>query len=84
MTSTKAGPRRRTAVTWGLIALSAAGAVGATAVAYSEATGADSTMTASSGGNTWTTAPTTTTQIPGINGAPPAPNRGVFTRSRGS
>ena len=43
MTSPKAGPGKRAAVTWGLIALSAAGVVGATALAYSEAADSDST-----------------------------------------
>jgi hypothetical protein len=85
MTSPKAGPGKRAAVTWGLIALSAAGAVGATALAYSDAADSDSTSTAAPADNTWTTAPATTTLLPpGFNGAPLAPNRGVFTRSRDS
>lgn len=84
MTSSRTSAGARTAVTWGVIAVSAAGAVGAAALAYSEAAGPDATSTAAPGGNTWTTAPTTTSQIPGLNGAPPAQNRGAFTRSRGS
>jgi len=84
MTSSKGAHGTRTAATWGLLALSAVGAVGTTALAHSKAAGPDSTSTAAPAGNTWTTAPTTTTVIPGFNGAPPAANRGVFTRSRGS
>jgi hypothetical protein len=85
MTSPKAAAGKRAAVTWGLIALSASGAGGATALAYSEAADSGSTSTAAPADNTWTTAPVTTTLMPpGFNGAPLAANRGVFTRSRSS
>ena len=85
MTSPKAVAGKRAAVTWGLIALSATGAVGATALTYSEAADSGSASTAAPVDNSWTTAPASTTLMPpGFNGAPLAPNRGVFTRSRGS
>jgi hypothetical protein len=85
MTSPKAAEGKRAAVTWGLIALSASGAVGATALAYSDAADSGLTSTSAPADNTWTTAPATTTLMPpGFNGAPLAPGRGVFTRPRGS
>lgn len=90
MNSPDAGFRKRTTVTWGLIVASTAGAVGASALAYSDTAKSfsdDSTYTDSApatGGffeNTWTT-PTTTTALPGFNGAPLSPR--VHTRSYGS
>jgi len=91
MNSPASGFRKGTTVTWGLVALSAAGAVGASALAYSATakSPSDSTESAPTTNgvfeNTWSTPPTTTTTAPpGFNGAPLGPAYGSHTRSRGS
>lgn len=83
---------QRTAVSWGLIAVSAAGAVGVTALAYSEAK-ADG---GSPGVHVYTDGLrptgaliegpliTTSTTMPGMNGAPLRSTKGTHTKSHGS
>lgn len=84
--------RRRTAATWGLIVASAAGAVGVSALAHSELTADDATFVDSAGptGGVFE-APaittTTTTAVPGVNGAPvkrSSAGAGTHTKAHGS
>lgn len=92
MNAPGAGFRKRTVATYGLMVLSAAGAVGASALAYSDTADVPSDSTQSAPPtdgvfeNTQSTQPTTTTQAPpGFNGAPPlAPGSSGHTRSHGS
>lgn len=91
MNSQDAGFHKRTFVTWGVVALSAAGAVGASVLAYNDTAQDYSTTTDSAppiGGisdNTWTTTSTTTPRGPNQNGTHLASGSGgTHTRSRGS
>ena len=91
MDSPDAGFRKVTAVSWGLVALSAAGAVGASALAYTDTVKSPSTDNANPPrgydvieGTGPTTPTTTTTLPPGFNGSPLGPGSGMHTRSRGS
>ena len=97
MTSTTPSPedgfRRRTAATWALIAVSAAGAAGACALAYSTTKVSDDAATVTFEGAPATGFPqstgtrratTTTSPPPGINGAPLKSGSGSHTKSYGS
>lgn len=91
MDSPDAGFRKATAVSLGLAVLSAAGAFGACALAYSDTVKSSSTDNATPAdgytvieGTNPATPTTTTTLPPGFNGAPLAPGSGMHTRSRGS
>jgi len=82
--------RRRAAATWGLIAASAAGAVGVFGFAISGARVDDQTIVDSAGPTGFNEAPaitTTTTAAPGLNGAPvkrTVAGAGSHTGSHGS
>lgn len=95
MNAAEAGLRKGTVVTYGLVVLSAAGAVCAAALAYSDTAGlySDSTQSAPTTNgvfeDTWTTRPTTQPTTanqapPGFNGTPLAPGYSAQTRSHGS
>jgi hypothetical protein len=81
---------RRTAATLGLIAASAAGAIGVTSLTHSETMVSDTTFTDSAGPTGFfqgTGVVTTTSQAPGINGAPvrkSAAGAGSHTKAHGS
>ncbi len=83
--------RRRTAATVGLVAAGAAGAVGFCALAHTQAMVNDSTFTDSAGPtgvlSQGTGVVTSTSQAPGLNGAPMmrnSPGAGSHTKSHGS
>lgn len=89
MSASEPASTRRTALTWGLIAVSATGAVGAAALASNEArtyTGSydAAPLIAPVIEGTMMQNPTTTTSVPGLNGAPLRSGYGSHTKSRGS
>lgn len=85
------GSRRRNAATAGLVAASAAGAVGLCALAHTQAMLDDSTFTDSAGPtgvlSQGTGVVTSTSQAPGLNGAPmmrSSAGAGSHTKAHGS